>query len=272
MKHVSINCPYCGARIANGIGDIKIPQVFVPFYRCICCGKLMITGGQEFLTMNPDYRCRIKSSLQNCQNIAESIDRTNSKEYVDFLNNHGFEIYPITKAEVDRFQNVDFSRYGRKTSKSGMETLYNMGVLIHKEDLDEKTGTYKQEILDKNTIHQKSMGTSALLGLLIGFLSFILYMTIYATAWNILFALLTGAAGAFLAYLLRAYMLAKSLGYDMRILKHTHKNKTKKNKEEQRKYYDKRQDIELLKELFEDGVITKEEYKETALDIIDKKK
>lgn len=169
-----LKCPYCNAVIARGRGyGYPVPCVWVPCIRCEICGGLMKTGANEYLTMPVEKRIRLKRNQRNNEYIEQSLDRTNNKEYVAFLQKNGFIIYPITNADKDKFESVRFDMYiNRRPSAIATQSLYDVGILIKEEMLDKETGGIKKEILDENqriyNLNQKISRWSIGIGLVVG--------------------------------------------------------------------------------------------------------
>lgn len=183
-RYWQIRCPYCHAEIARGSGyDDKIPDVCVPVIRCEICGGLMKTGSSEYLTMPVQERLKLRRNQKNCEYIERSLDRTNNKEYMDFLQKNGFIIYPITNADKDRFKSVRFDLYiNRQASADATQSLYNVGILIREEWLDKATGGIKTEILEENQrvydLKHKIARWSAGTGLAVGFVFVLIFLGI----------------------------------------------------------------------------------------------
>ena len=151
-----------------GYGD-NIPDIWVPFIRCSVCGGLIKTGGNEYLTLTVNERTKLRASSQNNNLIEQSLDRTNNKEYITFLQNNDYSIYPITGADKERFKGVRFDMYKNQLpSVSATQSLRNVGILIDEKQLDEKTGAFKQDVLDKNMKEYKLNRKILRWGLIIG--------------------------------------------------------------------------------------------------------
>ena len=144
-----IRCPYCGKEFVDVNYKFNFPVFFVPLVRCDICGNLVSTQHSEFLMVTPNDRQKYyKSTLENCKAIAESLDRTNNKEYLAFLKSKGYEIYPVTEEDKARFKNVDFDKYDNALpSEKATQMLYNIGVLIEEEKRDSLTGGYKKALV-----------------------------------------------------------------------------------------------------------------------------
>lgn len=174
-----MRCPYCAIPISDDIEcqHSKFPRIWIPFYRCRACGELMYTGSLEYLMMPVEERIRIKPTDKNCENIVQSLKRTTESEYIKFLKQHGYTIYPLTDRDKEHFRDkIHFpSEIPQQASEHDRNLLYEYGVLIRTEDIDLNTGTYKEEILKENqqktlTFRQKIWAVLAVAGLLIGFI------------------------------------------------------------------------------------------------------
>ena len=154
--HWSISCPYCNAEITQGSGSAgTLPPVFLPLFRCRMCNGLISTDRKEYLTIPVEERIRIKRSAENISYIEQSLDRTNSSEYLAFLSKNGFMIYPITQTDIDSFGNdrgniffesVRFDMLiNNEPCATSMRLLYNAGILIEEEKKDKETGGFKKE-------------------------------------------------------------------------------------------------------------------------------
>ena len=174
--HWHITCPYCGAKIAQGTGSGKIiSDIWLPFIRCEICGKLIATGESEYLTIPVAERVQMKMTLDDIEYIKQSLDRTNNKEYISFLQKNGFIIYPVTNEDKSRFKDVPFEMYiNCQPSIAANQSLYSAGVLIDEEKLDKETGGFKQEIAERNAreynLNLKIMKWTSGIGLVAGFL------------------------------------------------------------------------------------------------------
>ncbi len=169
-RHWMLSCPYCNATIAQGMGyGDKIPNIWVPFVRCHVCGRLIRTDSNEYLTLTVNERTKLRANRQNNEFIEKSLDRTNNKEYLTFLQNNGYSIYSITGADKEKFKDVRFDTYKNQLpSVSATQSLLNLGILIDKKLLDEKTGAFKHDILDKNLKEDKLNKKILRWGLIIG--------------------------------------------------------------------------------------------------------
>lgn len=202
MKHWWLNCPYCGARILDGVGGgDNFPEIWVPFFRCPVCCKLISTGSKEFVNIPPHERSKIYSNLTNAKYIAQSLDRTNNKKYEEFLNSRGFEFYPLTDEDYKNFKNVDWEKYcNSSASDEATQSLYNVGILIKEEDLDKKTGEIKREKIIENKrnyeINKKSIKAGAIAGWIIGILFCFIFGEISPNSYLFLLGILFG----FIAY------------------------------------------------------------------------
>lgn len=169
-RHWLLSCPHCNAAIAHGVGyGDNIPDIWVPLIRCKVCGGLIKTGGSEYLTLTVNERTKLRANSQNNEFIEKSLDRTNNKEYLTFLKNNGYAIYPITDADKERFKDVRFDMYKNQLpSVFATQSLRNVGILIDEKQLDEKTGAFKQDVLDKNMKEYKLNRKILRWGLIIG--------------------------------------------------------------------------------------------------------
>lgn len=183
--HWSISCPYCNAEITQGSGSAgTLPPVFLPLFRCRMCNGLISTDRKEYLTIPVEERIRIKRSAENISYIEQSLDRTNSSEYLAFLSKNGFMIYPITQTDIDSFGNdrgniffesVRFDMLiNNEPCATSMRLLYNAGILIEEEKKDKETGGFKKEVLEKNRrnyyLNRKSIGIGLGAGIVFAFL------------------------------------------------------------------------------------------------------
>ena len=131
MRYYTLSCPHCHISLVEGTGTYKIPQAFYPLFRCKYCGKLFYTGGNEYLTMPVEERIKLKWSFKLNDYIKQSLDRTNHKEYLQFLKNHGYTIYPITETDFLEYPEIDFKSYtNAPPSAEAIECLYFIGALI----------------------------------------------------------------------------------------------------------------------------------------------
>lgn len=288
MNRWKLSCPYCNSIIGEGTGYLEIPSVWMPLYRCQICGKLVVTGSKEFLTMTNEERLCIKATLNNCKYIAMSIDRTNNKEYVEFLEDNDYTMYELTDEVVQKFKNVDFNKMSAMPSQEAERQLLDMGVIISENDKDEKTGGYKQEILHENQINydlnKRCIKYGNIAGLITGIIACITIADINPNSYIFVLGIFIGFICFALTYFLTYKYLSKNIKkYKDINYKNASQNDTKEkylnptfddtqsNKYQNEIANNKIQDIKALKTLYDQGIITQEEYKEKSLKIIDKK-
>lgn len=262
-RYWRVNCPYCNAEITRGSGyGDTVPDIWVPFIRCEVCGGLMKTGGNEYLTMPVEERIRLKRNQKNIEYIEQSLDRTNNKEYVAFLQKNGFIIYPITTADKDRFDSVRFDMYiNRQPSAIATQSLYNVGILIEEESLDKETGGIKKEILDENQriykLNQKILRWSVGIGFAVGIVFTALFGSINPNSYLFLIGIAMGIGSAI------------AIGFGMEYYYKNKEQQANKPTTQKTKNPNIERNIAYLKKLYDDGVITKEEYQEKAHHLID---
>ena len=331
MYHWNWKCPYCKTEITSGTGEEpSIPEIWIPFYRCKVCGGLIRTGSNEYLTLPPAYRLSIKPTLAISKEIANSIDRTNSEEYKDFLKKMGHTFYPIEQKDIDTFKNVDFDKCGMEPSEEAMAGLYNIGAIIDEKNYDKERKTYNKEFLDKNKKYNKNLNISKVFG----FLGFAMFagMTIHFlgpdSMLSCILAIIFGLLGMFILGSLTMLILQNiqsednsnnnqdnnennkgspednykedvryctKCGYqvfedeskcsncgrsvnadekDENPERELEQQQIDNNKNEKKQLetdsYKKKQDIALLEDLYNKGIITKKEFKEKSMQIIDR--
>lgn len=175
MIRWKFNCPYCHATLMRGTGYNKgFPEIGVPFFRCSICGHLISTGSREYVNIPLEERLEIRPNLKNSESIASSLDRTNNKAYREFLSHNEFEFEPLTNLDRERFENVNWHKYENRDTSSADATknLYDLGILIREDCLDDKTGGIKKEIIEENQrnyrINQASIAFGSVAGLIVG--------------------------------------------------------------------------------------------------------
>lgn len=186
MRRWSVSCPYCKATIANGTGyGDSLPKIWLPFIRCRLCGNLVDTGSKEFLTMPLQERLKFRNTKKNADYILHSVSRTNNKKYQELLKSRGFNIYPLTKQDREKFNEVFWGEIQQgKCYAEDQDALYNSEILIKDEILDEKTGGIKQEELKKRSDeYNKNLKSQKKFGILfavIMFFSIVIFGSIFA--------------------------------------------------------------------------------------------
>lgn len=267
MRIWRASCPYCKAVISegDGYGD-EIPDIWIPYIRCQICGNLISTNACEFINTPYKERYKIKATLKNCEFIAESLDRTNNKQYLKFLEDHGFNVYPITENDKDLFKNVDFNKYeGALPSKNATESLYNIGILIHEQNIDKTTGSFKKEVLSKNrqsyNTQRKASAWGSLCGLIIGLFSCIALGSANPDGYLFLLGILFG----FISKFVISYCIIKYDEYKEKTKDKEKNHKKRSQITKQNTTNIKNEDLASLKQLYDDGIISKEEYKAKAL-------
>lgn len=175
MIRWKFNCPYCHATLMRGTGyDKGFPEIGVPFFRCSMCGQLISTGSREYINIPLEERLEMRPSLKNSEAIASSLDRTNNKAYRKFLSQNEFEFEPLTDLDRERFENVNWHKYENRDTSSvdATKNLYDLGILIREDCLDNKTGGIKKEIIDENQrnyrINQVSIAFGSVAGIIVG--------------------------------------------------------------------------------------------------------
>lgn len=173
MRRWWFNCPHCGARLMQGTGyNEGFPKIWLPFFRCSICGQLISTGSREYVNIPLEERLKIRANLKNSEEIASSLDRTNSEKYKKFLQFYKLEFYPITEQDQLKFKNVDWDKYkNNKASLDAIQLLYDLGIFVNKELLDEKTGGIKQEITKENQRNYRINKVSKTFGRIAGILA-----------------------------------------------------------------------------------------------------
>lgn len=210
-RYWRVNCPYCGAEVTHGSGyGDRVPDFWIPFMRCEICGQLMKTGANEYITMPVEQRTQFRNHSNNCGYIAQSLDRTNNKDYIAFLQKNGFNIYPITNADRERFPNVPFERYiNMLPSHTATQSLYDVGILIEESHLDKETGGIKQEILNRNqkeyNISNKILKTGAIVGVVIGVIFTALFGSLNPDSYLFLIGIAMGIGSAIAVILFMEY-------------------------------------------------------------------
>lgn len=266
------------------------PVVCFPYCRCNVCGSILKTGYKEFIIMTPEERSEIRATQKNCEQITASLERTNDLEYLEKLKEAGYTIYEPTEEDKKKFKYVDFSIYGGDTTETAIDTLYNWGVLIREEDLDKDTGGYKDSVLEKNQKAQYISSKANKISVIVFFITSLIFGVIFGivspntplAALGLLFGFI---AGFLTEGLVRNYYAKKmkdeddeeddeendyeeSEGLNNKL---EEKSKSSDNKVEAHQDNQKKKDIEALRVLLDEGIITQEEYKKKALEIIDRK-
>ena len=208
-----MSCPNCNAEIASGTGNgDNMPRIFLPLFRCKMCGTLVLTGKNEYLTMPVEERINLRNTEDNYILIRKSLDRTCNKEYIEVLEDNGFEIFPLEERDFKKFPGINFALFQNRDSSSTLTTqeLYNSGILIKEENKDTATGGVKKAVLEEN---QRQYNTnlrinkwSVLVGLGVGILFAIIFGSIDPTSALCLIGVVPGIASAFLTqYLLKKH-------------------------------------------------------------------
>ena len=165
----------------------------------------------------------------------------------------------------ERFENVRFDLYiNQQPSTTATQSLYNIGILIEEQNLDKETGGLKKEVLDKNKknyeLSQKIFRWSIGVGTIAGFLFAIIFGTINPNSYLFLIGVVLGIGSAAATnYGMKYYYKNKEINSE----KSSITRQTNKNENAGR-------NISYLKQLYDDGVISKEEYQEKSKKILDK--
>lgn len=285
MKHWYLNCPYCGADIAKGVGDVKFPEIWMPSLRCFICGRLFFTGSKEYINISSEERLKIHSTLINCKFIAQSLDRTNNEDYKNFLKSQGYQFYSLTDDDYNKFRNVDWEKYkNSKASNEATQSLYDVGILIKEEDFDKNSGGIKKEKLIENQrnyeINKKSIGLGSLAGLMVGFFCCFMFDKISPNSYLGVLGILFGFAAFFGTTVLTIHLYSKNIEKkSIKELNAKNADKTKDtvnenitNLENNAPDLINNQNLIDLKKLYKNGVLTEEEYKKKVYDIIENDK
>ena len=280
MKTWELKCSHCNTSIVYGRGNFEFSDFWMPYIRCNVCGVVLKTGAQEFLTMKPEDRQQVKATQKNCEYIIESIERTNNKEYLDKLINAGYEIYEPTQDDEKKFHDVDFSICGKETTLRACEMLYEFGTLIRPEELDEETGGYKEDLLKKNQREENTSRKVNRLSAIVFFITTAFFCVLLGViSPNTALAVVGIPIGFIVGILTETILKRYYRNLDKKETKNYKENEARSEtlegsqtiKLEESVGNKKKKDIEALRVLLDEGVITQEEYKKKALEIIDRK-
>ena len=271
-RHWSLKCPNCNSEIVSGWGyGDSVPKIFVPFIRCKYCGKLFKLGGREYITIPVDERIKFSATVKNCEYIEKSLDRTNSREYLTFLQNNGYEIYPITDKDKYCFAKVDFLKYHKAfPSSDAIQSLHNVGILIEEDKLDKESGGFKKEILENNQAsyktNKKANGWGSLVGIIVGIIFCTIFGEISPNSYLFLLGIVFGFLAYFVTFMTISHFNTSRKKSDIRCVENNKELATDKRDD----FNSKQQSISCLKKLYNDGVISEEEYKEKIIKIVEK--
>lgn len=265
-----LKCPHCEAVLDQGWGNgDKFPVIGVPFFRCPVCGELIKTGSNEYMTLPVERRTTIRSLSSLKQPIKQSLYRTNSSEYIEFLNKHGFTIFSISDEDKIKYSYIDFENIiNKKPSQEAIEQLIDVGILIDKDLIDPKTGGYRKDVLAENQKaynHNRKIRRIAGICIIPLALGFTLGFSAITPALGILGLFLGLALPAAIAFLIDYLKNKKKQPDDTPIQPEKHKVNALPNDEPNDNTL---RNIEYLKKLYDDGVISKEEYFEKVHKII----
>ena len=287
MRTWQLKCSKCDSELLYGRGYMEQPVVCFPYCRCNVCGSILKTGYKEFIIMTPEERREIRATQKNCEQIRASLERTNDLEYLDKLKEAGFTIYEPTEEDKEKFKYVDFNIYGGDSTEEAINTLYNWGVLIKEEDLDKKTGGYKESVLKENQKAQYISRKVNKISVIVFFLTTAIFCILLGViSPNTALAALGIPIGFLVGTLTEAILKRYYRNLDKKeSQKDAEENKIDEDDKAQGDILEesktaklgnslenkKKQDIEALRVLLDEGVITQEEYKKKALEIIDRK-
>lgn len=267
-RYIVLTCPFCNTQLGNSGYGGHMPKIDVPFIRCSYCGKLVNTGVREFLTIPPEERISLRNTIEICKQIERSLDRTNNKAYISFLESYGYEIYPITDEDKMKFTKTNFEYLQYESStREATSSLYKLGILIRDEDLDDETGGWKQEIIKENKkeydqskkISRWSIGVGFTVGLLLA----VILGSIDPDGYLFIIGIILGVGTG----------IGIALGMDSYYKNNkNNKNICKKPSSKEKNIDEIESKINYLKKLYNEGIITKGEFKEKALKIIDDNK
>lgn len=281
--YVSLKCPHCNSLLFRGRGREKdfFPKICVPFFRCRVCGELIKTPSREFLTIPVEERIKMRNSLNNCKEIAESLDRTNCPEYVDFLHHHGFDIYQISDLDKQKFLNVSFDNHiNQEPTEKALDELYSLQILL-KEDEKDENGELKQEIIENNkkeynkTSKANIIGT--ICGLITGLIAFMGFGMIEGASFLAVLAIPCGlgvhflVAGAYYKFFTQEENAASDNEDTNDNNETNNSSATKPHNESERDFANEEkcdkptynnfsQEINTLKNLLDENIITKDQF------------
>ena len=240
--HTTVICPYCGRDFIDVNCKVDFPVFYISFIRCDICANWVGTGYSEFLTVLPEDRLTYyKPNLANCKAIEESLDRTNNKEYVEFLKAKGYNIYPVTEEDKVKFKNVDFDKYENALpSEKATKMLYDAGVLIEEEKRDELTGGYKIEVLQENQKQYVNENKAGNWSIAITIISIIILICILGSKLDVVGVIL-GLFGGFVIGGVSYYLI--KLSYD---------SQTKDKSISQEKYYNQSANNKIIEQQVDD--------------------